>query len=382
MKIDLLYELTTPKPWSADSERQTYWDALAQIVLADQVGFGTVWEVEHHFLSEFSHSSAPEIFLASVAQHTRNIRLGHGVVLLPNPFNYPIRVAERIAALDIMSNGRVEFGTGRSTWYEQAGFGVMPEQTREMWQEALTIIPQMWASEEFSHKGQFFEIPKRNVVPKPVQKPHPPVWVAGTQPESFEIAGHLGIGMLALSIMVPLQEVERRVKLYQDAVQRAEPITSFVNDRVNCLTLVHCAETTRQAIENGAPQAVAWYLRTVSSIFKPPEGGELVSGFDFGAYAQRTLGQSTPEIQTPATEAIDLFHQGKCSPDELYDALDSDDMIIIGDPAKCRKKFERYAEMGLNSVMCQVQVGDIPHAAVMESIRLLGRYIVPHFDRC
>ena len=275
MKLDLLYELSCPKPWNEEKERNAYYNALEQIVLADQLGFGTVWEVEHHFLSEFSHSSAPEIFLACVSQRTERIRIGHGVVLLPNPFNYPIRVAERIAALDIMSRGRVEFGTGRSTWYEQAGFNVRPDETRAMWQEALSIIPKMWSSEQFSHKGEHFEIPERNVLPKPIQRPHPPVWVAGTQDESFEIAGRLGIGMLALTIMVPVEELERRIAMYRKASENVEPITDVVNDRINCLTLVHCAPTTREAIENGAPQAVAWYLRTVAALFAPPEGGEI-----------------------------------------------------------------------------------------------------------
>ena len=380
MKLDLLYELSCPKPWNEEKERNAYYNALEQIVLADQLGFGTVWEVEHHFLSEFSHSSAPEIFLACVSQRTERIRIGHGVVLLPNPFNYPIRVAERIAALDIMSRGRVEFGTGRSTWYEQAGFNVRPDETRAMWQEALSIIPKMWASEQFSHKGEHFEIPERNVLPKPIQRPHPPVWVAGTQDESFEIAGRLGIGMLALTIMVPVEELERRIAMYRKASENVEPITDVVNDRINCLTLVHCARTTREAIENGAPQAVAWYLRTVAALFAPPEGGEIVSGFDFAAHGRRSLEDSVPQLQNEATRAIDEFHQGEIGVDDLYEALNTDEMVIIGDPEQCRKKLERYADLGLNSLMCQVQIGDLPHEAVMESVGLLGREVRPLID--
>ena len=113
MRIDLLYELQNPGPQHARSEYDVYWQAVEQIELADKMGFGAVWAVEHHFLTEFAHSTAPEVFLSAVAQRTQRIRIGHGVVLLPYPFNHPIRVAERIAALDILSNGRVEFGTGR-----------------------------------------------------------------------------------------------------------------------------------------------------------------------------------------------------------------------------------------------------------------------------
>ncbi len=141
MKFSLLYELQNPKPWTEKSEYEKYWEALAQIELADQVGFDYVWTVEHHFLAEYSHSSAPEVFYGAVSQRTKNIRIGHGVVLLPFPYNHPIRVAERVAALDILSNGRVEFGTGRSaTLQELGGFDVDYGETRAMWEEGLEVV--------------------------------------------------------------------------------------------------------------------------------------------------------------------------------------------------------------------------------------------------
>jgi hypothetical protein len=189
MKFDLLYELQMPKPHDAWSEYRCYHEALAQIELADRLGFDTVWEVEHHFLTEFAHSSAPEVFLSAVAQRTKRIRIGHGVVLLPHRFNHPIRVAERVAALDILSDGRVEFGTGRSSQYEQAGFEVDTETSREMWQESLEMIPRMWTEDPFQHRGRFVTVPPRSIVPKPLQKPHPPIWMAATSPQSWEIAG-------------------------------------------------------------------------------------------------------------------------------------------------------------------------------------------------
>src|SRR5215472_16555651 len=144
MKFDLLYELQMPKPHDARSEYRCYHEALEQIVLADRLGFDTVWEVEHHFLTEFAHSSAPEVFLAAVAQRTERIRIGHGVVQIPYKFNHPVRVAERIAVLDIMSDGRVEFGTGRSTPFEQAGFEIDVEESRAMFEESLELIPRLW----------------------------------------------------------------------------------------------------------------------------------------------------------------------------------------------------------------------------------------------
>ena len=167
MKFGLLYEMETPRPWHALSEYNTYWEALAQIELADRVGFDYVWEVEHHFLEEYSHSPAPEVFYGAVTQRTKNIRIAHGVRLLPFNFNHPIKVAEQAAVLDIMSNGRVEFGTGRSSLTEQAGFGIDPAQSRDMMLESLRVIPRMWLEDPFSYKGRYFNIPERSIIPKP-----------------------------------------------------------------------------------------------------------------------------------------------------------------------------------------------------------------------
>src|SRR3990170_1491522 len=128
MKFGIFYEMQLPKPWGPTSERDIYRQSLEQVELADELGFDYVWEVEHHFLEEYSHSSAPEVFLAAASQRTRNIRLGHGIVLLPPPYNHPARVAERIATLDLVSNGRVDFGTGASSSeMELGGFGISRE---------------------------------------------------------------------------------------------------------------------------------------------------------------------------------------------------------------------------------------------------------------
>jgi alkanesulfonate monooxygenase SsuD/methylene tetrahydromethanopterin reductase-like flavin-dependent oxidoreductase (luciferase family) len=246
MKFDLLYELQMPKPHDAWSEYRCYHEALAQIELADRLGFDTVWEVEHHFLTEFAHSSAPEVFLSAVAQRTKRIRIGHGVVLLPHKFNHPIRIAERVAALDILSDGRVEFGTGRSSQYEQAGFEVDTETSREMWQESLEMIPRMWTEDPFQHRGRFVTVPPRSIVPKPLQKPHPPIWMAATSPQSWEIAGRNGIGILGLTIFVSVPQLEDRVRAYRQALTQAKPVGRFVNDKVGAFTIVHVAETKAQ----------------------------------------------------------------------------------------------------------------------------------------
>ena len=197
MRFGLLYEMEM-HPELGSSESDVYWQAIEQVKLAEEVGFDYVWCVEHHFLEGFSHSSAPEIFLTAVAQHTSRIRIGHGVVLLPIPFNHPARVAERTATLDILCKGRLDVGTGRSiTMAELGGFGIDPDDSRPMWEEAVRIVPRMWTEHEFSgFDGRFVKMPPRVVVPKPVQKPHPPMWMACTSPPSFELAGRYGLGVL------------------------------------------------------------------------------------------------------------------------------------------------------------------------------------------
>ena len=218
MKFGLLYEMETPRPWNALSEYNTYWEALAQIELADRIGIDYVWEVEHHFLEEYSHSSAPEVFYGAVSQRTKNIRIAHGVRLLPFNFNNPIKVAEQAAVLDIMSNGRMELGTGRSTTAQELdGFGVDYDRTRAEVREALDIIVKAWTDEILEYDGKLIKVPPRRVVPKPIQKPHPPIVVGGTSELALKRTVRYGDGWYGIArsmdearnLIVRLRELER-----------------------------------------------------------------------------------------------------------------------------------------------------------------------------
>src|SRR6195256_865166 len=169
MKFGIFYEHQLPRPWEEDSEHRLLKDALEQIELADKLGIDYVWEVEHHFLEEYSHSSAPEVFYGAVSQRTKNIRIAHGVRLLPFNFNNPIKVAEQAAVLDIMSNGRMDLGTGRSTTAQQLdGFSVDYDRTREEVREALDIIVKAWTEDILEYDGKLIKVPPRRVVPKPI----------------------------------------------------------------------------------------------------------------------------------------------------------------------------------------------------------------------
>src|SRR6266511_3142165 len=180
MRFGIFYEHQLPRPWAPGNEHRLLTDALEQVELADRLGIDYLWLVEHHFLEDYSHSSAPEVFLAAASQRTSRVRLGHGIVQLPPAYNHPARVAERIATLDLLSDGRVEFGTGESSSEaELGGFGIAREDKRAQWGEALEVVTRMLVEEPFAgHQGKFIEVPPRNVVPKPLQRPHPPLWVA------------------------------------------------------------------------------------------------------------------------------------------------------------------------------------------------------------
>jgi alkanesulfonate monooxygenase SsuD/methylene tetrahydromethanopterin reductase-like flavin-dependent oxidoreductase (luciferase family) len=374
MKFDLLYELQMPKPHDERSEWRCYHEALEQIDLADRLGYDTVWEVEHHFLTEFAHSSAPEVFLAAVSQRTKNIRIGHGVTLLPYKFNHPIRVAERVAALDILSDGRVEFGTGRSSQYEQAGFEVDTEVSREMWQESLEMIPRMWTEDPFEHQGRFVSVPPRSIIPKPLQKPHPPLWMAATSPQSWEIAGRNGIGILGLTIFVSVPQLADRVRAYRAALKEAKPVGKFVNDRVGAFTIVHVAETKEQAIRNGAADAAINYLLYAFRVlggFADPSGRGMQR-----EYADLEI-KSTPYRDLIAKEypIIVKMQRGECT----FEDLDQEDMVIVGDVDHCLRKVERYQQAGLDHLICLMQADRIPHDKVMRSIELFAEKIAPRF---
>src|SRR5256712_13267026 len=229
-------------------------ETLEQCVLADRMGFDAIWFVEHHFLTSFSMSPCPEVIFGALSQLTKRIRLGFGVVILP--YHHPVRVAERVAMVDHMSGGRVEFGTGRSAPYEQIGMGIDPRNTRAMWEESLRMIPRIWEDGVFSWEGQFWSVPPRDVRPKPYQKPHPRIWVAALQPTTYQIAAELGIGVMALSVAAP-SYLAPHIKEYKERVRHAKPAGKFINDQWLSSAMAICDWDNK-----GARELAAKSLRT------------------------------------------------------------------------------------------------------------------------
>lgn len=204
MKFAMFYEIPVARPWKKDSEYKAYKETIEQVRLGDRMGFHSFWTVEHHFLEEYSHCSNPEVLYGHIAAVTENIRIGYGVRLLPQPYNHPVRTAESVAVLDLISDGRVEFGTGRSsTRAELEGFNIHPNQTRGMWDEALRHIVGSWTNDEYEFSGDYWSMPKRRVLPKPHQDPHPPIWGATSSvPGHYEI-GKRGIGLCSFTVGQP-----------------------------------------------------------------------------------------------------------------------------------------------------------------------------------
>ena len=234
MKISLFYEFALPRPWVPDDERIMLQDCLDEVEAADKAGFSTVWLTEHHFLEEYCHSTAPEIFLAAASQRTKNIRLGFGIMHLLPAVNHPARVAERVATIDLLSNGRVEFGTGEgSSVGELGGFDVDPADKRAQWEESLEVAIRCMIEEPFTgFKGEQIQMPPRNVIPKPMQKPHPPVWVACTRPASVQMAAQKCIGALSFAYTGPGPLTERVNGYYQEFEEKGVPITPRINPNI------------------------------------------------------------------------------------------------------------------------------------------------------
>src|SRR5579875_503164 len=362
MKVGLIYEIESVKPHAPGHEYRVFWDTMAQIELADRLGFDSVWAVEHHFLTEFSYSSAPEVFLGCVSQRTSRIRIGHGVAVLP--FNHPIRVAERVAVLDIMSNGRVEFGTGRSTTMdEMLGFGMMPEETRPRWREAIEMIPRMWRDEPFTWQGHFWTVSRPvSVIPKPLKKPHPPLWVAAVSPDTFRLAAECGLGALGFTLGVEPDQVAARVQLYRAAIGNARPLGATVNNQVSlnllCMAGDECGEAERDARD-----AALWYAR---------RGLELI----------QEVARNAPRTE----QSYHYLHNAaRIDPAEItasyFDYMKSADLVAIGTAEEIIRVAARYHRIGADQLLFMVQYGAIAHERVMKTIEILGTRVLPELQR-
>ena len=359
MEFGLFFELSVPRPFTDGIERAVYERSLEQVRLADSLGFDTVWAVEHHFLEEYSHCSAPEIFLTACAMQTTRIRVGHGAVVCVPAMNHPVRVAERAAVLDIVSGGRLELGTARSsTWTELGGFGIDPDTTKKTWDEYVRVLPKMWTQERFAWDGVSFSMPERSILPKPVQQPHPPLWVTVTSPGTELDAAERGIGSLGVAA-ASFAEQERRTREYHRRIRHCEPVSSAVNDKVATLNFLYCHEDARVAAATG--------MRMLG-IFSFFNANLLPTREAFPTRAYQSLGALAP----PAGAE-------RGSPGDPRGIPEG---IAIGDPRRIVEAIARWESIGVDAINFILNaVETIPQADVLASLRLFAAEVMPHFRK-
>ena len=356
MQVDLFYELAVPEHLGR-SEAQVYHETLAELTLADRLGFHGAWFVEHHFMREYSHSSAPEVFLGAASQRTERLRLGHAVVVLP--YQHIVRVAEKAAALDILSGGRLELGLGRGfSPKEYRLFGSDMGQSRRHLEEGLAILRRAPGG-AFSHHGEIYDFEDLDILPKPVQRPHPPLWTAAVSPPSFQWAAKEGIGVLS-GPFKPWFLIKQDLKSYRRAWREhhgTATVRPGQNPRfamtIGCL----CLENEREARQLAA--GFAWYY-------------------------QRLLDQTRP-VLAQLRESYEYYHRlGFLEPllrrGLSLSLLENMGMVVVGDPASCRRKLSRYARAGVDRLILAVGAGMVPSEVTQRSLEILAREVLPGLE--
>jgi alkanesulfonate monooxygenase SsuD/methylene tetrahydromethanopterin reductase-like flavin-dependent oxidoreductase (luciferase family) len=363
MRFGVFYELQLPKPWGGDDEFRLVHDALDQVALADRLGLDYAWAVEHHFLEEYSHCSASEVFLAAAAARTRRIRLGHGIRQVIANYNHPARTAEAIAMLDLVSEGRVEFGIGEgATRLELGGFRIPAKEKRAMALEAAEQIANMMVMTPYpGFEGCSFTMPCRNVLPKPRQKPHPPMWMACTNRDTIKLAASLGLGALAFSFLDP-EEARTWSRIYYDIIasDACVPLGHSVNANLAMVSAFSLHEDAAEARRRGQ------------------------EGFDFFRYAISALvtndtvpGRSRLFAEFDRARAGAGLAEAREGTESLAGAFEQS--AGIGTPGQFLAHVRSFEEAGVDQIILLQQAGRNRHAHICASLELLSAEVLPHF---
>jgi alkanesulfonate monooxygenase SsuD/methylene tetrahydromethanopterin reductase-like flavin-dependent oxidoreductase (luciferase family) len=374
MKFGIQYQLNVVRPldaedWRPEDEHKRFKEALEQIEFADKLGFDYVFETEHHFLEEYSASSAPEVFLAAASQRTKNVRLVHGIVQMPPKQNHPARVAERIATLDLISDGRVEFGTGEgATVTEIGGFGTKREDKKAAWEEATRECLRMMTETPYpGFEGEHFSMPERNIVPKPLQRPHPPVWVAASRLETVMVGARLGMGAMGVGFETP-EEAQERVSRYYELIRNCRfPIGKAINPALAAGGNMMMAKTNEEAMNRGLRGAQFFGFALGFT------NGEVHHGRDhlnrefvrrFGLEGKENVVTETePDDETQRT----LFRAGRRG-------------NFIGSPDFVRENLRKYEDAHIDIMNFYIQVHERTHEHIMETLELFAKEVMPEFQ--
>jgi alkanesulfonate monooxygenase SsuD/methylene tetrahydromethanopterin reductase-like flavin-dependent oxidoreductase (luciferase family) len=349
VNFDLYYEIMAPEAWDEELERRLYREVLEQISFADEMGFSTIWFVRHHGRAGYAHSPSPDVVFGAVARVTERIRLGFGVEVLP--YHHPFFVAERVAVVDLLSDGRVECGTGRGSGAERAGkiLGIPTDETQGRWEESIRLLPELWTKRDVTHDGKYWHWDEpQTLVPRPVQKPHPPLWLAASSAPSVRRAGEHGLGLM-LSGYKSLATITDNVAVYREAVATpSDQIGYAKNERVVAATSWLCHDPNDDAMADRMRQAVLFWARR-----------------------DVTLGRGRT-----SSAQLDLGAQRADLTDEHL--LDDDAGIIrVGDPAYFISTTRRYEAAGVDHVMLQMQLSSLTHEDTMRSIGNFGKHVIP-----
>src|SRR5262245_15447309 len=349
MKFGIFYEHQLPRPWSPESEYQLLRESLGQIELADQLGYDYAWEVEHHFLEEYSHSSAPEVFLGAASQRTRRIRLGHGIIQLTT--NHPIRVAERVSTLDLLTGGRVELGLGEGQGpVELHPFGRRVRDKRDVWEEAVRALIPCFTQDAVEFHGQYFDFPARNVIPKPYQKPHPPLWVACSNIATIGSAGGWGMGALGFQFVSPEAARAWVNTYYVNLTEHLEKLGDYPsNPSVAMVSAFMCAPTDEEA----QAKAAGWtfFVFCLSH---------------YGKYGMAAPGQGN---------MWELYQDWRHTP-KAQETLRAG---LIGSPGTIRRRLREFEAADVDQVILLNQTGRTSHEDICDSLELFAREVMPEF---
>ena len=363
MRIGLFYQIQVPKPWTAESESQRIYEALEQIPYAEQQGFESVWFSEHHFRPVWSHNSAPDLTLAAVSQRTSRIRLGVGVALAP--IHHPLHIAQRMATLDILSHGRVDVGLGRTGYpYQLTPYGTDLRDTRGIWQEFADVLPRIWTQEEIAYDGTYYQIPRREVLPKPVQRPYPPLWSACGSDETAHLTGNLGMGGLFGSEGGP-ERVQQLMEIYQNAL-RTTRSDGGPAPRAALMTAGYCHEDSRVVARRGT-ELVGWYIE------QQRERARLV----WRDYDPTTVPPDYQGYYARDQRLASGPHPGESTPQEVRE---QGTKFCVGTPEDCIRFLELYEALGIEEAILLCAVGPATHEEVLHTIRLFGEQVIPHFQ--
>ncbi len=348
MRFGMLHLFENP---IGKTEHQIIHEQMELMRAAEDLDFDSVWPAEHHF-TEYGFCASPALSLAAIANETKRIRLGTGIVILP--MNHPLRIAEDYGFLDHLSNGRIDLGVGRGYQpLEFERYGIDQTKTRGQFDEALQILKQAWTNGRVDFEGEHYSFHDVPIRPLPQQKPHPPIWMAALSQDTFELAGKYGLDLLIGSVfgLTPENARLRRADYYRGLREHGH---STEGRQTGCLTMVYVGETMEQARAEFR-EAVLWYFRTISKYVAPPKGKPAVKSYEMYAAFRDHL-----------TEVA-------------WEELLAGDVVICGSPDHVTEKLAGFQQtFGFTEILCWTRLGGLDHRKVLRSMELMRDKVMPH----